>query len=225
VLEVVKEAVLATKPIRFEGNNYSSELVEEARRPGAAEPPHDARALAELVRPESIEFLAKAKVFSKAESEARYHVKLERYVKDIEIESEALKSLVANHVLPAAYKQRALLAGAGSSRSVGSALDRIDGAIDDLTLASRTSRPPPSTPRPRPREEGAHLRRARRAGHGGEPRGRRSHRGGRGGRVLDAAEVQGDAVYRLAVASAASQPPATARVRAGVNPAATRAVA
>ena len=133
VLEVVKEAVVATKPIRFEGNNYSAELVEEARRRGLPNLRTTPEALAELVRPESTEFLAKAKVFSQAESEARYHVKLERYVKDIEIESEALKNMVATHVLPAAYKQRALLANAGSSRAVGSALDRIDGAIDDLT--------------------------------------------------------------------------------------------
>jgi glutamine synthetase len=34
VLESVREAVVATKAIRFEGNNYASEWVDEARRRG-----------------------------------------------------------------------------------------------------------------------------------------------------------------------------------------------
>ena len=57
-------------------------------------------------------------MFSEAESEARYHVRLERYIKDIEIEVEALKNLVTGHVLPAAYRQLALLAKAGVGKAV-----------------------------------------------------------------------------------------------------------
>jgi glutamine synthetase len=132
-LEVVREAVTATKAIRFEGNNYAPEWVEEARRRGLPNLRTTPEALAELVKPEAREFLAKAKVFSQEESEARYHVKMERYVKDIEIEVEALKSLISTHVLPAAYRQHALLAGAGQSKAIGAALDRVGVAIEDIT--------------------------------------------------------------------------------------------
>jgi glutamine synthetase len=132
VLEVVREAVVATKAIRFEGNNYAAEWVEEARRRGLPNLRTSPEALAELVRPEAKEFLSKLKIFSEAESEARYHVKLERYIKDIEIEVEALKNIVSTHVLPAAYRQHRLLAGAGSSKALSAALERLGGVIDEL---------------------------------------------------------------------------------------------
>jgi glutamine synthetase len=110
-LEVIREAVKETKAIRFEGNNYAAEWVKEAKRRGLLNLRQTPEALAEMVRPEARAFLAAASVFSAGEIEARYHVKLERYVKDIEIEVEALRNLVATRVVPAAYRQLGLIAG------------------------------------------------------------------------------------------------------------------
>lgn len=135
VLEVVRQAVTDTKAIRYEGNNYAPELVEEARRRGLPNLRATPEALAELVKPEAREFLAKARVFSEGESEARYHVKLERYIKDIEIEVETLTNLISAHVLPAAYKQLALLSAAGSPRIGKEDRERLEDAVD--TLATR----------------------------------------------------------------------------------------
>jgi glutamine synthetase len=90
-------------------------------------------ALAELVRPEAKEFLARTKVFTEAESDARYHVRVERYIKDIDIEVEALKNLVTGHVFPAAYRQLALLNKAGAGKSVKAAAEKVDGAVESLT--------------------------------------------------------------------------------------------
>ena len=133
VLEVVREAVTETKAIRFEGNNYAAEWVDEAQRRGLPNLRTTPEALAELVRPEARTFLARAKVFSEAESDARYHVKLERYIKDIEIEVEALTDIVNAHVLPAAYKQLALLASAGGSRTAKDVRARLEATVDDLS--------------------------------------------------------------------------------------------
>jgi glutamine synthetase len=130
VLEVVREAVVSTKAIRFEGNNYAAEWVDEARRRGIPNLRTSPEALAELVKPEAKEFMARMKVFSEAETEARYHVRMERYVKDVEIEIEALKSIVTGHVLPAAYKQLAMLGATGSSRTAKEALSRMDAAVE-----------------------------------------------------------------------------------------------
>src|SRR5436190_1174086 len=88
-LDAVREAVVSTKAVRFEGNNYAAEWVEEARRRGIPNLRTSPEALAELVKPEAKEFMARMKVFSEAETEARYHVRMERYVKDVEIEIEA----------------------------------------------------------------------------------------------------------------------------------------
>ena len=132
-LQVVKDMVISTKAIRFEGNNYAAEWVEEAKRRGLPNLRNTPEALAELIRPETKEFLARMRIFGEAESDARYVVRLERYIKDIDIEVEALKNLVSGHVLPAAYRQLGLLAKAGSGRAVKAAIDKMDGAVESLT--------------------------------------------------------------------------------------------
>jgi glutamine synthetase len=132
VLDLVRQTVVETKAIRFEGNNYSSEWVDEAARRGLPNLRRTPEALAEMAKPESVEFLKRMRVFSEAETEARYHVRLERYVKDIEIEVEALKNLVSAHVLPSAYRQHALLSSAGPRRAISVALDRLGSQMDDL---------------------------------------------------------------------------------------------
>ncbi len=133
VLEVVRETVIATKAIRFEGNNYAPEWVEEAKRRGIPNLRRTPEALAELVTPDAKAFLEKTKVFSHAETESRYHVRIERYIKDLEIEIESLRNLVSTHVAPAVYRQHALLASAGSVRSIGAALEKTSSAIDELS--------------------------------------------------------------------------------------------
>src|SRR6266571_7148295 len=133
VLDVVREAVVATKAVRYEGNNYAPELVEEARKRGLPNLRTTPEALEELVKPDALEFLARTKVFAKAEAEARYHVRLERYVKDIDIEVEALETLLSGHVLPAAYKQLALLDPAGGAKTARASLDRTSATVDELS--------------------------------------------------------------------------------------------
>ena len=132
VLEVVREAVVATKAVRFEGNNYAAEWVDEAKKRGLPNLKQSPEALGELVTPEAREFLARTKVFTEAESEARYHVRMERYIKDLDIEVEALKNLVAGHVLPSAYKQLALLSKAGSGKTIRSTAERVEASIEAL---------------------------------------------------------------------------------------------
>jgi glutamine synthetase len=133
VLEIIREAVVATKSVRFEGNNYASEWVDEAKKRGLPNLKNSPEALAELVRPEAKEFLARTKVFTEAESDARYHVRVERYIKDIDIEVEALKNLVTGHVFPAAYRQLALLNKAGAGKSVKASAEKVDGAVESLS--------------------------------------------------------------------------------------------
>ena len=63
-----------------------------------------------MIKPEAIEFFQNSGVFGAEEVEARYHVSLERYIKDLEIEVEAMSDMVGTLVLPAAYQQQELLA-------------------------------------------------------------------------------------------------------------------
>ncbi|HEY7161581.1 MAG TPA: glutamine synthetase type III, partial [Acidobacteriota bacterium] len=108
-MEIIREAVIETKAVRFEGNNYSDEWRIEAEKRGLPNLAKTPEALAWLVRPESTEFFHRMGIMQPEENEARYHVRLERYIKDIEIEIGLLKDLVQTNVLPAAYRQQTLL--------------------------------------------------------------------------------------------------------------------
>jgi glutamine synthetase len=110
VLEVVKDAVIETKDVRFEGNGYAAEWVEEAARRGLPNLAKTPEALAQMVTPSAIEFFGKTDVFTAEEVEARYHVNLERYIKDIEIEVHAISDIVRTMVLPAAFQHQERLA-------------------------------------------------------------------------------------------------------------------
>ena len=109
VMEVVKAAVTETKAIRFEGNNYAAEWVTEAEKRGLPNLRTTPEALEYMGREEEKKFLEKYGILSPAESESRYHVKLERYIKDLEIEAQAMQDMVETMVLPAAYRYQAEL--------------------------------------------------------------------------------------------------------------------
>lgn len=103
IMEVVKAAVIETKKIRFEGNGYSEEWVAEAERRGLPNLRKTPEALHQLIEKKSIELFTKYGVFSEAEVNSRYHVRVERYIKNLMIEVDTLKSMIDTQVLPAAY--------------------------------------------------------------------------------------------------------------------------
>lgn len=111
-LEAVREAIVATKNVRFEGNNYAPEWAAEAERRGLPNLKRVPEALAQMVTPEAKAFFTKTGLYTPEEAESRYHVKIERYVKDIDIEVETMRSIVRTLVLPAAYAHQEALARA-----------------------------------------------------------------------------------------------------------------
>ena len=146
-MDVIREAVIETKPIRFEGNNYSDEWRIEAENRGLPNLAKTPEALAWLVRPESSEFFQRMGIMHPEENEARYHVKLERYIKDVEIEIGLLVDIIQTNILPAGYRQQSLLADSLKSyleasklagnpaqwaRSQAEELESISGLIGEL---------------------------------------------------------------------------------------------
>jgi len=103
VLAVVQQAFKETAAIRFEGNNYSEEWVKEASKRGLLNLRRSPEALEQLTTRQSRTLLNKLGIFNKAELESRYHVRLERYVKDMLIEMHTLKEIIDTLVLPAAF--------------------------------------------------------------------------------------------------------------------------
>jgi glutamine synthetase len=109
VLRVVKRAFKHTTPVRFEGNNYSEEWVKEAAKRGLLNLRRTPEALAQLMEPTSRKCLVGLGIFNDAELESRYHVRLERYIKDMLIELHTMREMVDTLVLPAAFNYHGTL--------------------------------------------------------------------------------------------------------------------
>ena len=129
VLDVIKEFVVETKAIRFEGNNYSDEWRDEAAKRGLLNLAKSPEALAQLKTKEVKALFAKSGVYKADELESRYHLEIERYIKDLEIEVAALKDIALTMVLPAAYKHQGQLAGSIASL--------VQAGVDGSSVASQ----------------------------------------------------------------------------------------
>ena len=126
VMSVIREYVTETKAIRFEGNGYSEEWRDEAARRGLLNLAKTPEALKQLVAPATKKLFTRSGVYRSDELESRYHLELERYIKDLEIEVASMDELVVGFVLPAVYKHQGQLAS-----SIEAVLDVLDDE-DDL---------------------------------------------------------------------------------------------
>ncbi|ORX65665.1 glutamine synthetase/guanido kinase [Linderina pennispora] len=110
-LAVIRKFIKLTKPVRFEGDNYSEEWVKEAEARGLPNIKSAPEAFTYLKKPEHVEMLTKTTgIFTENELDSRYYILNERYAKDILIEAETLKTIIGQQVLPAAFEYRKTLA-------------------------------------------------------------------------------------------------------------------
>ena len=131
-LKVVRKAFKESSPIRFEGNNYSEDWVTEAKKRGLPNFRRTPEALKQLISKDSRKVLTGLGVFSDVELDSRYHVRVERYVKDMLIELHTLREMVETMVLPAAFSYLGeLSASASQAKSAGVAvIPQLDAAND-----------------------------------------------------------------------------------------------
>ena len=115
VLRVVRDAFRESSPIRFEGNGYSEEWVKEAEKRGLLNLRRSPESLAQLRTPHAKKLFSSLGVLTEQELESRYHVRLERYVKDILIEAHTLREMVDTFVVPAALSYAGSLATSASA--------------------------------------------------------------------------------------------------------------
>lgn len=114
VMKVVRKAFRSVESVLFEGNNYSDEWVKEAKRRGLLNLRHSPDAMAQLVTPHARALFAKTGILSKEELESRYHVRLERYIKDLLIEMHTTREMIDTLILPAVYNYQGSLARAAA---------------------------------------------------------------------------------------------------------------
>lgn len=138
-METVTKFVKASNGVRFEGDGYSDEWVQEAEKRGLLNLRTTPEALDQYTEEKNIETLAKLGVYKAPELNALYHVELDRYVKQIEIEASLLAEIAGTMVLPAALSFAGELAQATQALAAsnidfgsGSLLKDIGGQIRSL---------------------------------------------------------------------------------------------
>ena len=109
IFQVLKRLIVESKPIRFNGNGYSEEWVEEAARRGLSNVRNVPEALAAYLRPESIRMFKKLGVLDERELHGRVEVEYEKFVKKVQIESRVLGDLAINHIVPVAVRYQTML--------------------------------------------------------------------------------------------------------------------
>ncbi len=104
IFNVVKKYIKASKNIRFEGNSYSAEWLKEAEKRGLSNNSNTPAALPAFISDKTVNLFEKHNVMSRVELLARYDIKLEKYIKKIQIEARVLGDLAINHILPTAIQ-------------------------------------------------------------------------------------------------------------------------
>ena len=102
IIEVLREDIKTCKPIRFDGNGYSDEWVEEAAKRGLDVEKSCPRIFERYLDDSSIQMFESLGVMNRKELEARNEVKWETYTKKIQIEARVLGDLSINHIIPVA---------------------------------------------------------------------------------------------------------------------------
>ena len=109
VYKVIRKYIRESKRIRFEGNSYSQEWIDEAKKRGIQNIPSTPDALKVMTEPGIISLFERHHVLTKREMEARYDINLENYIKKIQIESRVIGDLAINHIIPTAIRYQNML--------------------------------------------------------------------------------------------------------------------
>ena len=102
IIDVLREDIKTCKPIRFNGNGYSDEWVEEAAKRGLDVEKSCPIIFERYLDEDSVKMFESLGVMTRKELEARNEVKWETFTKKIQIEARVLGDISMNHIIPVA---------------------------------------------------------------------------------------------------------------------------
>jgi glutamine synthetase len=123
VFNVLREYIKTSKRIRFDGDGYSAEWENEAKRRKLSNNKNTPEALEILTSKESIALFETMNVMSEVEISARQEVDLENYIMHVQIEGRVYNELVYGYIMPAAleYQNRLIKNVSGLKEIYGAA--------------------------------------------------------------------------------------------------------
>jgi glutamine synthetase len=102
IFQVLKKYILESERVLFEGDNYSKEWHQEAKKRGLCNLSSVPESISLFLTKKSREVLIGSGVFTDKEIESRVEVEYEKFTKKVQIESRVLGDLAINHIVPTA---------------------------------------------------------------------------------------------------------------------------
>ena len=102
--DIVRDAFIKHQRILFNGNGYSEEWKEEARRRGLSNLPSTAVCLPALISQKNIDLVVRHGIYTEPEFRARYAIHLDAYNKIVSIEAKTMVDMAMHQIMPAAIR-------------------------------------------------------------------------------------------------------------------------
>ncbi len=132
--KLIKRTIKEHKKIIFSGNGYDDAWMEEAEKRGLLNLVSTPDALPYYIAPKNIKLFTEHKVFTDTEMHARYEIRLENYIKTINIEARTLMDMINKDVLPASTAYQKTLSETIIAKK--SAIVGIDCSYEEEILSS-----------------------------------------------------------------------------------------
>ncbi len=108
--KVLKSIITKHKRILFNGDNYTKQWAQEAKKRGLSNIKETPKALEAIISAQTIEVFEKYSVFNKRELQSRYVIYTEAYETIIDIEGTCTKDMAKTMFLPAAIEHQKMVA-------------------------------------------------------------------------------------------------------------------
>lgn len=109
IMHVIREYIVGSEKVLFEGDGYSDEWHQEAERRGLPNVRSTPKALDAMITDKAKHLFESNNVYNHAELEARHEIELEKYIKKVQIEARILGELATSHILPGAIRYQNVL--------------------------------------------------------------------------------------------------------------------
>lgn len=103
ILTIIRKYIKESKPIRFEGNNYSDEWIQEAKERGLPYITSTPRALDAYLAEKNLKLFEEMRIFTRRECLARQDILLENFFKRLQIEARVISDIVTSHIAPVCF--------------------------------------------------------------------------------------------------------------------------
>ena len=110
IMHVIREYIVASEKVLFEGDGYSEAWTKEAEKRGLPNVKTTPLALDAMITEKAKHLFKNNNIYTHSELEARHEIELEKYIKKVQIESRIMGELATSHILPPAIRYQNLLA-------------------------------------------------------------------------------------------------------------------